>query len=233
MQGLYCALVEDNLDPKKIGRVKLRIPAIHGSNPQNSAFTSTEELSWSYPCMPFYSAYDCGSFVIPPIGCYVWAMEVTGENPYYVYFGGVPGSGPQIPKPMNLMTSDNPQNVSMGQYYTPVGQSEIPTDLATTEYGQSGVIFKSQKGHTIKYSDQDDAEFFEIIDRSGQSIRLECHVPADENVANASRRGAIGTHDGGSIIIKSGNSRIRLDSDGIVLIGDSIKLISSQTSLEV
>lgn len=215
--GLYCGLVEDNLDPLKIGRIRIRIPHIHGADPNSRMFIPTSELEWAYPCMPFFAGYDCGSFIIPPVGTYVWAFPESGENSHNVYLGGVYGTGPENPKPMNTLDSSNSLNVSMGQYFTPIGESEIPTDLNSTEYGQSGVIFKSQKGHTIKYSDQDGAEFFEIVDRSGQSIKFECPVSQQNNVANASRRGSNGTQPGGTIIIKTGNSKIEMNSDHILL----------------
>ena len=232
LSNLYCGLVEDNLDPEKIGRIKIRIPGIHGSNPDSKSYTTTKNLNWAYPSMPFYSAYDCGSFIVPPVGCYVWAMQVAGDNPYWVYFGGVPGNGPKMPKPMNSLTNDN-ENISMGKYYTPVGESEIPVDLKNLEDAQSGVIFKSQKGHTVKYSDQDENEFFEIIDRSGQSIKLECPVSKEENVANMSRRGNSNTHDGGSIKITSGDATIIMENGNIILCGKSIRLISDNTSVEL
>lgn len=233
MQGLLCAVVEDNLDPKKIGRVKIRIPSIHGSNPSSRNYTSTEDLDWAYPSMPFFSAYDCGSFIVPPVGSYIWVMEAAGTPSYYVYLGGVPGSGPKMPKPMNCLDPENPNSVSMGQYYTPIGENEMPVDLQSTEYAQSGVIFKSQKGHTIKYNDQDGAESFEIIDRSGQSIVFECPVSVDENKSNAARRGASKTHDGGRLRIKSSGATITLGNNSVTINSGSIKLISSKTSLEI
>lgn len=215
--GLYCGLVEDNLDPLKIGRIKIRIPHIHGSNPNSSMFIPTSGLQWSYPCIPFFAGYDCGSFIIPPVGTYIWALPESGENSHYVYLGGVYGTGATTPKPMNTLDSSNSLNISMGQYFTPAGKSEIPEDLNSMEYGQSGVIFKSQKGHTIKYSDQDGAEYFEIVDRSGQSIKFECPVSQQDNIANASRRGSSGTQPGGTIRIKTGNSEIEMNSEHILL----------------
>ena len=215
--GLYCGFVEDNLDPLKIGRIRVRIPHLHGSNPNSSMFIPTSELQWAYPCMPFFAGYDCGSFIIPPVGTYVWVIPESGKNSHYVYLGGVYGTGPINPKPMNTLDSSNSAGISMGQYFTPAGKSEIPEDLNSTEYGQSGVIFKSQKGHTIKYSDQDGNEFFEIIDRSGQSIKFECPVSKQANVGNASRRGSTGTQSGGTIRIKTGDSEIEMNSEHILL----------------
>lgn len=232
LNGLLCGLVEDNLDPLKIGRLKIRVPALHGTNPGSSSYIPTKDLIWSYPSIPFYAGYDCGSFIVPPVGTYVWTMPVEGENSYLVYFGGVFGTGPVNPKFMNTLDPENSAGVSMGQYFTPAGEVETPTDLRGLEYGQAGVIFKSQKGHTILYSDQDDNEFFEIIDRSGQKIKMNCPVSSNENKANAARRGTNKTHDGGSIEIQSGNATIKIENGKITISGDSISLISSQSSIE-
>lgn len=215
--GLYCGRVEDNIDPLKIGRIRVRIPHLHGTDPNNSSYIPTLKLYWSYPCMPFYAGYDCGSFIIPPIGTYVWVLPESGENSHFVYLGGVYGTGPTNPKPMNVLDPSNPLGTSMGQYTTPVGESEIPKDLKSLEYGQAGVIFKSQKGHTILYSDQDESEFFEIIDRSGQSIKFECPVSKIDNVKNSARRGENNTQPGGNIRIKTGNSEIIMNSEHITL----------------
>ena len=214
--GLYCGFVEDNQDPLKIGRLKIRIPHLHGTDPNNTEFIPTAGLQWSYPCMPFYAGFDCGSFIIPPVGTYVWVIPMSGKNSHYVYFGGVYGNGATSPKPMNSLDPNNSDGVSMGQYFTPVGISEIPSDVKSLEYGQAGVIFKSQKGHTVLYSDQDGAEFFEIIDRSGQSIKFECPVSKKSNIRNASRRTS-NTLLGGTIRITSGSSQIEMNSDHILL----------------
>lgn len=215
-EGLVCGIVEDNLDPWKIGRVKARIPSLHGSDPSNPLFIPTKSLEWVYPCMPFYAAYDCGSFIVPPVGSYLWMMETAGANSNFVYLGGVYGTGATNPKIMNVKNPSNPNKVSMGQYKTDAGINEIPADLQSDEYAQSGVIFKSQKGHTIKYSDQDNKEYFEIIDRSGQSIRFDCPVSKEKNKGNASRRKGNKKQSGGKITITSNNSKIEF--------GDTIKL---------
>lgn len=229
MSELYCGFVEDNLDPLKIGRLRIRIPHIHGANPNSSMFTPTSELQWAYPCMPFFAGYDCGSFIVPPVGTYVWVIPESGENSHFVYFGGVYGTGPENPKPMNTLDSTNSSGISMGKYYTPTGQSEVPGDLDSSEYGQSGVLFKSQKGHTIKYSDQDNAEYLEIIDRSGQTIKFECPVSAIYNKGNAARRGSSKEFLGCKLHIRSGKSEIVLDNDSIKLYNDNTLIILDET----
>lgn len=234
MDGLLKGIVVNNQDPLKMGRIKVRIPHIHGTNASAGyKFMDDDAIDWSYPSFPFYAGYDCGSFVVPPVGCYVWLLPVAGENPYYVYIGSSIGSGASTPKPMNTLYESNPQNLSMGQYFTPTGVPEMPTDLDSDEYGESGVIFKSQKGHTIKYSDKDGAEYFEIIDRSGQSIRFDCPVSVEQNIANQSRRGSSNTYPGGTITITSGGTKFTISNGEVNIKASKITLQSNDATMEI
>lgn len=225
MTELYIGVVENNLDPKKQGRVQIRIPQIHGNNPEDITYTPTTQLPWSMPCTPGFTGYDMGSFIIPPVGCYMWVVEAKANPSFFVYLGGTYGIGATQPKVMNVLNPENPEHVSMGEYTTPVGVPERAADfnLPTYEYGQSGVLFKSQKGHTIRYTDQDGAESFEFIDRSGQAIRFVCPVTPELNKGNAARRGESGTQSNGTIIIESANKSGK--SNTVVTINDDYTTI--------
>lgn len=224
--------VENNLDPTQTGRLQIRIPEVHGLSSDDVTYTPTGMLPWSLPCTPWFASYDAGSFIVPPVGSYLVVAEVSANPSYYIYLGGVYGRGSSAPKVMNTMDPDNSDGVSMGQYYNPAGVNEVPLDLRSTEYAQSGVIFKSPKGHTIKYSDQDNAEFFEIIDRSGQSIKFECPVSAELNQGNQSRRGASSTQSGGTIRVKSGDSEISISNDSVRIKASSVTITTDKATTE-
>lgn len=49
--GNYRAIVEENIDPLDIGRVRVRILGIHSPDP---SITPTEELPWAEPCLSLY-----------------------------------------------------------------------------------------------------------------------------------------------------------------------------------
>lgn len=118
IEGFVRGIVEYNRDPLRMGRVKVRVPKIHGISTKNLENTdsadrdnqvecstvdpnddSTVEISnmqylphqhlpWAYPCFPFASGHDFGSYTPPPVGSVVWVVPESGtEN--YVYFGGV------------------------------------------------------------------------------------------------------------------------------------------------
>lgn len=87
--GKYRGTVEDNADPQKRGRMKVRVPAVVGANRD----------IWAEPCVP-YAGPGVGAWAIPPVGSHVW-VEFEGGNPDYPIWTGcfwsegetVPGGG--------------------------------------------------------------------------------------------------------------------------------------------
>lgn len=70
--GLYKGIVEDNEDPKKQGRLKIRVPSVHGNN---------KEVPWAVSGTPF------GIYPPYPKGTIVWVM-FQGGDPHYPVFTG-------------------------------------------------------------------------------------------------------------------------------------------------
>lgn len=67
--GKYRGSVEDNADPKKLGRLKLRIPSVLG----------TTSSDWALPCLPFGGLADQGLFSVPEAGAAVWVEFEEGD----------------------------------------------------------------------------------------------------------------------------------------------------------
>ncbi len=195
MHGIHKARVEYNKDPKTIGRVRVRIPYLHGVDGQEY-FIKSDELPWAYPSISGFSGDDMGSFLIPPVGTYVWVLfqydEENNPDPdSLVYIGGSCGGRPSSPKKMNSF-NDEESDMSMGIWYTQGNRVENPVDVfdgKSTLYPENGVLFKSPKGHTIVYNDTDGNEGFTILDRLGQVIHFACPVSVLDNEDNGSRRG--------------------------------------------
>jgi uncharacterized protein involved in type VI secretion and phage assembly len=76
---IYRAQVVDNKDPENVGRVKVIIPALSGTNVQ----------VWARPISAFGYSPTCGSHVVPDVGCYVYVMFENGDVRFPVYMGGV------------------------------------------------------------------------------------------------------------------------------------------------
>lgn len=60
----YVGIVEDNNDPEKLGRCKIRVPSVYGTD------ISVTDIPWAIPDQTFIGSM-VGSFVVPPIGSVV------------------------------------------------------------------------------------------------------------------------------------------------------------------
>ena len=78
MPGLVEALVVDNVDPKKMGRVKLKFPML----------PETPESDWARLVMPM-AGKDRGWMTIPEIGDEVLVAFVHGDFHHAIVLGGV------------------------------------------------------------------------------------------------------------------------------------------------
>lgn len=80
--GTYRAVVVDNNDPTKQGKLKIRCDIVHGD--------ATCEV-WAWPVSPWASS-DCGMWVIPDKGDSIYVMFDHGRADAPLWFGGWWGS---------------------------------------------------------------------------------------------------------------------------------------------
>ncbi|WJZ23503.1 type VI secretion system Vgr protein [Listeria phage LIS04] len=168
------ARVEVNKDPKQLGRVRIRIPSIHGANKEmRGVYLEKDDLPWALPCVPGIAGEDFGTFVVPPVGSWV-LVTFEDDNPQLpIYMGSIYGAGFTNPQPMMSYDGD-------GREWTTTPQkNQRPDDVfdgKTDNAPDRGVIFKSPKGHTIKYDDTTGEESFTLLDRAGQMIKFNSPV---------------------------------------------------------
>jgi uncharacterized protein involved in type VI secretion and phage assembly len=67
--GKYRGFVASNNDPDQLGRLRLRIPSVLG----------TEVTDWALPCLPFGGTTGLGWFMIPEQDAQVWVEFEEGE----------------------------------------------------------------------------------------------------------------------------------------------------------
>jgi len=70
-------VVTDNQDPKKLGRIKARVPEVLG----------TVATGWALPCAP-YTGAGSGAFTVPAPGAGVWIEFEAGEVSRPIWAGG-------------------------------------------------------------------------------------------------------------------------------------------------
>lgn len=183
---LYIGVVIDNDDPDKVGKVKVRIPELNGSD-KSSLFDEDDLLEWFEPCTPFFSGYQYGSLVVPPVGSIVWCLidEVESGDPYQLYLGGCYGTGTKYGK-------------EFGGKNVPKGKLETPKEMID-DYPETSVIFKSLGGSVI-YIDSDDT----VVIKNSENMSVEI---SDTQIILDANKSSIRLQGDGSIKIR-GNIEI-------------------------
>lgn len=74
--GKYRGTVSDNQDPRKQGRVKVRVPEILGE----------VDSGWALPCAP-YAGDKTGAYAVPPVGSGVWVEFEAGDVSRPIWVG--------------------------------------------------------------------------------------------------------------------------------------------------
>lgn len=80
--GKYRGQVVNNTDPKQMGRLQVRVPAVYGDN----------TLNWAMPSVP-YAGPDQGVFLIPPPGANLWVEFEGGDINAPIWSGCFWGEG--------------------------------------------------------------------------------------------------------------------------------------------
>jgi len=86
----YIGIVEDNNDPLKLGRLKIRIFGVHTENrtsKNNIQFLATDDLPWSLPAMPISNSSIDGisdfSTILPGTRVFVFFLDQYHQKPFY------------------------------------------------------------------------------------------------------------------------------------------------------
>ena len=143
MRGFVVA----NNDPKRIGRVKVRIYNIHGAKDTG---LPDDMLPWAFPSFP-YAAFDAGSYTIPEIGTSVWIIFEGGDKSKPVYIGGFFGVGSMATRELG--------NTEGNKRHQPSNQREVPKEQETLDVR---VVYKSPKGSKIVIDERTGEEKIEI-----------------------------------------------------------------------
>lgn len=114
LYGFYVGVVEDNVDPLKAGRVRVRIHGVHSEQTIKSELDGipVDELPWAEPIMPIYegSVSGFGIWSVPRQGSFVTIFFLNGNVFRPMYFGTMPG----IPESQKPYDSNENVNKSVG-----------------------------------------------------------------------------------------------------------------------
>ena len=101
MNGFYRAIVEDNNDPTKRGRVRVRIWGLHTDKLTKTVKEGipTNELPWAEPCLPIHEGgvSGFGIFGVPLQGSHVMVFFENNNLNQPRYFASLPSFPTQAP----------------------------------------------------------------------------------------------------------------------------------------
>lgn len=154
LYGNYRAKVEDNADPRQLGRIKARVYPYYTS-------IAVADLPWSVPAMPIFSGANdaSGSFAVPEIGSWVWVFFEAGDHNQPVYFAEAQTAQKGLP-------SDRTTNYPKRRVFKTAGGITIYVDDQDGE-----VKIKTAQNYFVLISDK--TKDIEIQTKDGHFIKLE------------------------------------------------------------
>ncbi len=177
--GAYRGYVEYINDPLQVGRVKVRIPSIHGMPDQ----LETAGLPWAYMVAGFGGGHDFGSKMIPPVGTTVFVMFEAGDRDFPLVLGTWDGNpSDYVPMGRNSALDQPVGAISMSPsedqpWIAPPGADSPKEFLLQSNCSPERYIpFKSPKGAVIDIEDRDEVEHTHVVDRAGQGLFMEAAI---------------------------------------------------------
>lgn len=146
--GKYEGVVTDVSDPKKIGRIRARVPAVLGEQ---------LDSGWALPCVPAGGGKERGMLFLPQVGDTVWIEFAAGDVSRPIWVGTFWGAPDSTGGADDLGSETGPE--------APTGDGGKD---ATTTLG----VLKTKSGHELTFDD--DGEVVLLANGNGKSsIRFE------------------------------------------------------------
>ena len=203
--GKYRGIVVDNVDPERLGRLKVHVPSVLGAD---------VVTGWALPCLPFGGAAGQGSLWIPEIGAGVWIEFEEGHVHYPVWVGtfwSKPDGENEVPLPVDAD-----------------GETGEVVDPPTRR------ILSTLKSHSLQFEDADGDEMVLLYDGANRhrivmnadGIKIVDGVQGHEIVMDADGiRVTDGVNAGNELLLNSdgvtladaNGHKLALDSDGVTL----------------
>lgn len=139
--GKYRGFVVENADPEKLGRLKVKVPSVLGSE---------VVTGWAMPCVSYGGEMNQGMLFIPEVSAGVWVEFEEGDLEFPIWVGtfwSKPGGESEIPRAN-----------------APGGEEDNVQDQPTRK------IIKTAKGHTIQFEDKDGEEMVTIVEAKNNHV---------------------------------------------------------------
>lgn len=152
--SFYRAYVVSTDDPLNLGRVQIRIPALHSN-------LSGAVLPYAYPASMSGLGNQVGQFILPVVGSLVWVTFEYSDEHRPIYFGGIPTQYAEG------KVQSYGWNVNGGL------PKEVTEDDIPTEYtGTQAIVYKSPTGAILYFDNNDLTNKVILQDSHGQAFKL-------------------------------------------------------------
>jgi hypothetical protein len=166
--GKYEGVVTDAADPKKIGRIRAKVPAVLGEQ---------VDSGWALPCVPAGGGKERGMLFLPQVGDTVWIEFAAGDVSRPIWVGTFWGAPDSTGGADDLGSETGP---------------EAPTGDGGKDATPTLSVLKTKSGHELTFDDDGErlhlllpswwkltgARVFLL--KSGRKVAvLRCVMPAD------------------------------------------------------
>ena len=155
LTGFYRGVVEDNKDPLKAGRVRIRIHGLHTPKITKNDIEGipTDELPWAEPCMPIHegSISGFGSWAVPLQGSQVMVFFENSNPSEPRYFASLPG----IPESKEQYSNNNRETNKSDGFKDPDGQYPVNGRLGEPDFHRLSRGISKETLVTTKNNERD------------------------------------------------------------------------------
>jgi hypothetical protein len=206
--GKYRGFVADNADPRKLGRVRPKVPGLFGN----------EVLDWALPCLPFGGLADQGFFSVPGIGAQIWVEFEGGDRDHPIWSGAFWQAAGDPPK-----DADGADPAPTSRIFrTPKGHVFLLEDADDAER----IHLAHSAGATL---DIDKDGTIALTDAGGATVTMDA---ADHSLVVEDANGnTLTLNSSGTTVEDANGNKIEMAAGGVTVKGRQIVLEGSQVML--
>ncbi len=205
--GKFRGIVTDNVDPEKMGRLRVRVPSVLGE----------QEGDWALPCLPFGGVADQGLFLIPEVGAQVWVEFEEGDISRPIWSGTFWQSGDDIPTEAAAPDEPTTRVLKTPSGHTLQFDDESGSEKIRLAHPQGAEILVDENG-TIT-----------LTDAGGSSLTLD--ASANKAVLEDSNGNTLTMDSSGTVLEDSNGNKVEMAAAGITVKGTQISVEGNMVML--